>query len=57
MTKEQRIDVESIFKKVFDGFTDPLLKGTYYPMKGMTAEKRKELVIKNNFYSKTLTSF
>jgi hypothetical protein len=46
MTKEQRIDVESIFKKVFDGFTDPLLKGTYYPMKGMTAEKRKELVIK-----------
>jgi len=50
MTKEQRIAVESIFKTVFDGFTDPLLKGTYYPMKGMAAEKRKELIDKHYLY-------
>ena len=32
MTKEQRLEIESILCKVFEGFTDERLKGKYYSM-------------------------
>merc|ERR1719189_2473493 len=43
MTKEQRLKLEETMKKVFETF-DGKLKGTYYPMVGMSDEKHKELV-------------
>jgi len=50
MTKAQRIEVEDIFKTIFSGFEDPLLKGTYYPMKTMSMEKKSELVDMHYLY-------
>jgi len=50
MTKNQRIQIESICKKVFDGFQDKRLKGTYYPMEGMTSEQRQELIDAHYLY-------
>jgi len=44
MTKEQRLEIQSLMQKVFNGFQDPFLKGKYYPLKGMAEDKRKELV-------------
>jgi len=44
MSAANRCEVEDILNKVFGGFTDPHLKGTYYPMIGMSEEQRKELV-------------
>lgn len=44
MTKEQRLDVEATLVKAFDSFTDERLKGTYYPLTGMSMSKRKELI-------------
>ena len=44
MTKEQRIEIESILNKVFDGFTDEKLKGRYYSMMAMSEEEKNDLV-------------
>jgi len=50
MTKEKRIEVESLLKKVFAGFEDEYLKGTYYGMVGLDEDKRKELVEAHYLY-------
>jgi len=50
MTKEKRIEVESLLEKVFAGFEDEYLKGTYYGMVGLDEEKRKELVEAHYLY-------
>ena len=47
MTKEQRIEIESILNKVFDGFTDERLKGRYYSMMSMSEEEKNDLVNTN----------
>ena len=49
MTKEQRLEIESILNNVFDGFTDERLKGRYYSMATMSEEEKKDLV--RNLYT------
>ena len=49
MTKNQRLEIETILKDVFNGFEDERLKGTYYPIEGMEPKKMQELVIKKTF--------
>ena len=44
MTKEQRLEIESILCKVFEGFTDERLKGKYYSMATMSEEEKEDLV-------------
>lgn len=44
MTKEQRVKLEDSMKKVFNGFDDEFLKGTYHPMDGMPEEDRVKYV-------------
>lgn len=44
MSKEQRLEIESIMKQVFNGFSNEYLKGTYHPLEGMSEKKRQELI-------------
>jgi len=44
MTKEQRLKLEEMMKKVFAGFESEHLKGTYHPMVGMPEEDRVKYV-------------
>lgn len=44
MSLDQRMEVESIMKTVFEGFENQYLKGTYYPLEGMEENKRQELI-------------
>merc|ERR1712064_211295 len=43
ITKQQRLDVESLMKKAFANLTDDLA-GTYYPLTGMSEKVRQQLV-------------
>merc|ERR1719195_1189042 len=44
MTKKERLKLESMMKKVFAGFDNKYLKGTYHPMVGMPEEDRVKYV-------------
>jgi creatine kinase/arginine kinase len=44
MTKEQRLKLEEMMQKVFDGFENEHLKGKYHPMVGMPEEDRVKYV-------------
>jgi len=43
ITRQQRLDVESLMKKAFDNLKGDLA-GTYYPMSGMSEKVRQQLV-------------
>lgn len=51
MTKEQRLEVEAILLKVFNGFTDKRLKGRYYSMASMSKEEKEDLINKHFLYT------
>merc|ERR1712156_1376423 len=44
MTKEQRLEIEQTLQKVFEGFTDERLKGTYYSIASLTPAEQKKLI-------------
>merc|ERR1712217_511760 len=44
MTKEERVRIESILKKVFEGFTDDRLKGQYYSLVTMDEAKKNQMI-------------
>jgi len=44
MSKEQRLEIQSLLCQVFDGFTDERLKGTYYSIADMTEEEQQKLI-------------
>ena len=44
LTKENYIEMQNTVKSIFDGIKDSELKGTYYPLKGMTKEDQKSLI-------------
>jgi len=50
MTKEQRLQIELILSKVFEGFTDERLKGRYYSMATMTEKEKNDLIEKRYLY-------
>jgi len=44
MTKKERLALESMMKKVFDGFDNKYLKGKYHPMVGMSEADRMKYI-------------
>lgn len=44
LTEANYLDMESKVKEVFHEISDPELKGTYYPLKGMTKEIQNQLI-------------
>jgi len=51
MSKAQRVEIENILRKVFDGFSDPRLQGTYHCMAEMTEKKKRELIDAHYLYT------
>ncbi|XGW21337.1 hypothetical protein V3C99_004358 [Haemonchus contortus] len=44
LTKDNYLEMEKKVKHAFDSFTDPDLKGKYYPLDGMTKETQDKLI-------------
>ncbi|EJW80656.1 arginine kinase [Wuchereria bancrofti] len=44
LTEENYKEMEDEIRKVLCGFSDPELKGTYYPLTGMTKDVQKQLI-------------
>ncbi|VDN88359.1 unnamed protein product, partial [Brugia pahangi] len=44
LTEENYKEMEDKIRKVLCGFSDPELKGTYYPLTGMTKDVQKQLI-------------
>lgn len=44
MSKEQRLEIEQTLEKVFAGFEDERLKGTYYSIASLTPEEQQKLI-------------
>eukprot|EP01083_Nonionella_stella_P242851 846766_1 len=44
MSEKQTFELEAKLKAILEGFTDPDLKGKYYPLEGMDEKTRKQLV-------------
>ena len=56
MNKKQRLEIEDILGKVFEGFTDERLVGKYESMVDMTEARRNELV-KEKYFSVWLVCY